>query len=129
MSSFGKLVSSISNNQRRERHFIFYPFSHKILSVLRILRFEGYIISFRFCLFNKTRYVEILLKNLDSTLVQNSFKLVSCCSSNLKYFSKKDLEKLSNKIGLIILSTPYGIFSDKKALLLKIGGKALFYIC
>jgi ribosomal protein S8 len=128
MTPFANFVSTLSNNQRRQRHVIFYPFANKILNVLYILRFEGYILSFRYCFFNKTKYVEIVLKNVDYAKLQNSLKLVSC-SSRLKYFSKKDLKKISNKIGLIILSTPYGIFSDRKAVFFSIGGKALFYIC
>lgn len=128
MSSFANFVSTISNNQRRQRHVIFYPFAKKFLSILYILRFEGYIISFRYCFFNKTKYIEILLKTVVNVKLQNSLKLISC-SSRLKYFSKKDLKKISNKIGVVILSTPYGIFSDRKAVFLSIGGKALFYIC
>jgi ribosomal protein S8 len=128
MISFANFVSTISNNQRRQKHVIFYPFAKKILNVLFILRFEGYILSFRYCFFNKTKFIEIILKNVDNVKLQNSFKLI-CCSSGLNYFSKKDLKKISNKIGLIILSTPCGIFSDRKALLLNVGGKALFFIC
>jgi ribosomal protein S8 len=128
MTCFANLVSTISNNRRRQRHVIFYPFTLKVLNVLGILRLDGYILSFRFCFINGKSFFEILLKNVDNVKLQNSFKLISC-SRRLKYFSKKDLKKTSNKIGLVILSTPLGIFSDRKAVLLNVGGKALFYVC
>lgn len=44
------------------------------------------------------------------------------------YFSNQDLWKFEKDLGLLILSTSYGVLTHKEALKKKIGGKALIYV-
>ena len=57
-----------------------------------------------------------------------SFEIVST-SSRAKHISKKDVWKFSNNVGVLVLSTPFGVLSDREAKLLGTGGKVLLYVC
>jgi small subunit ribosomal protein S8 len=97
-----------------------------ILEVVKILKTEGYISHFLFRETNGKRSLEIVLKNGNN--INSSISLVSR-PSVLKYFSKKDIWKLSTKIGIFVLSTPQGVLSDREAKIMGTGGKVLLYIC
>ena len=127
-TQIAKFVSAVKNSQRVQKGSLFWPCTKSILEIVRILKTEGYISHFKFSDVDKKKYVEVILKNYDSSKIRNSFTLVSR-PSLLKYFSKKDVWKFSTKVGILILSTPLGILSDREARMLRTGGKALLYVC
>jgi small subunit ribosomal protein S8 len=45
-----------------------------------------------------------------------------------KYSSVEDLPRILNGMGIVILSTPKGIISDKQARALNVGGEVLCYV-
>jgi small subunit ribosomal protein S8 len=120
-------VSAISNSQNSLKYSFFWPYSNIILDVLKILKKEGYISYFQICQKRKNKSFKIYLKQEISFGKSNKFKLISKPSLE-KHFSKKDLWKFSNNMGMLVLSTPFGILSDREAKLLGTGGKVLLYV-
>jgi len=119
-------LSAIANAQKRSNIFLFFPFSKKILNILNILKFHGFVSNYRLCFVKKRKHFEIFLKYH----IKNVKFIIALLSkpTQKKFISKKDIWKLSKKAGFFLLSTAQGIFSDKQACYLNIGGKILFYI-
>ncbi len=102
--------------------------SSQIVNFVSILKKEGYITHFQVCKNKEKDFFEIFLKRSDSVGRTNQFKVISKPSLE-KRFSKKDVWKFSTHIGMFILSTPFGILSDREAKLLGTGGEVLLYVC
>jgi len=49
-------------------------------------------------------------------------------TSKRVYIKSKDVKKVKSGLGLLILSTPKGIMTDKQARETKVGGEALFKV-
>jgi small subunit ribosomal protein S8 len=120
-------VSSISNVRNSLKYSFYWPCSKTILEILKILKKEGYIIHYQICTKKGKDFFEIFLKSGDRSGKYYRFKLISKPSLK-KHFSRKDVWKFSNNIGMFILSTPFGILSDRDAKLLGTGGKVLLYV-
>ena len=128
MNSFSKFISTICNNLTRKKFFFYFPFRKKILNLLKILRNEGLVSSFSYGFISTKQFFKINLRNVSSEKLRILLLLLSS-PSNLKFLSKKDLQKVSNKLGVIILSTSKGILTNKMATFYNIGGIALIYAC
>ena len=120
-SQIVNFVSAISN-AAKSPNILFWPRSKTIFEVLKILKKEGYITHFQVCKNKEKDFFEIFLKRSDSVGRTNQFKVISKPSLE-KRFSKKDVWKFSTHIGMFILSTPFGILSDREAKLLGTGEK------
>jgi len=120
-------VSAISNSQNSLRYSFFWPHSKVIFDILKILNKEGYISHFQICQKGKKKTFKIYLKHETSFGKTNKFKIISKPSLE-RHFSKRDVWKFSNNMGVLILSTPFGIISDREAKLLGTGGKVLLYV-
>jgi len=127
-SQIVNFVSAISNAQSTLKYSFFWPRTKTILEVLKILKKEGYVSHFRLCQVKKRAFFEIFLKPSHDSEKSNRFKLISKPSLD-KYFSKRDVWRFSTKVGIFILSTPFGILSDREAKSLCTGGKVLLYVC
>ena len=127
-SQIVNFVSAISNAAKSPNYSFFWPRSKTIFEVLKILKKEGYITHFQVCKNKEKDFFEIFLKRSDSVGRTNQFKVISKPSLE-KRFSKKDVWKFSTHIGMFILSTPFGILSDREAKLLGTGGEVLLYVC
>jgi small subunit ribosomal protein S8 len=127
MSSYQvvNFVSAISNAHNSLKYSFFCPRSKTILEVLKILKKEGYITHFQTQ--NDKESFKIFLKQGNGSEKSDRFKLMYKPSLK-KYFSKKEVWKFSNNIGMFILTTPFGILSDRDAKLLGTGGKVLLYV-
>ena len=115
-SQIVNFVSAISNAAKSPNYSFFWPRSKTIFEVLKILKKEGYITHFQVCKNKEKDFFEIFLKRSDSVGRTNQFKVISKPSLE-KRFSKKDVWKFSTHIGMFILSTPFGILSDRDCLL------------
>ena len=120
-------ASALSNAQKSLKNSFFWPRTKVILEILRILRKEGFVSHFKSCRYRGKESFEIFLKHSDDSETSKSFKLVSKPSLE-KYFSKNDVWKFSTNVGIFILSTPFGILSDREAKQLCTGGKVLLYV-
>jgi len=117
-----KLKNAISLNKK----FVFLPKNDFCINLIYLLYSEGFILSFY--LTNSKKRIKIFLKTESngSSIIKN-IKLIST-SSNNNYLKYNHLTKLTNGVGIIVLSTPYGLFTSNSCIKKKIGGIAICHI-
>lgn len=107
--------------------FVLVFYSKIILSILNILKNEGYIKDF-FLFFKKNKgYIFVYLKYFNNKSVIQVFKKISKPSSRV-YSGYKNLPKIMNGLGILILSTSKGIITDNSARILNVGGELICYV-
>jgi small subunit ribosomal protein S8 len=121
--SLVNLLVGIKTAQINKNLSINVKLSNLSLNVLQVLKEEGYIRDY----IKKDTCIEVLLKYKEFNPVIKNIYLVSTSGKKI-YYTYKDLHKVNNGLGILILSTSKGIMSSKKAFLLKIGGEVLFKV-
>jgi small subunit ribosomal protein S8 len=97
--------------------------SNFTLSILEVLKEEGYIRDF----IKNSNNIEVFLKYKDFNPTIKNIYLISS-SGRKVYYQYKNLHKINNGLGILILSTSKGVMSSKKAFTYKLGGEVLFKI-
>ena len=117
-----KLKNAISLNKK----FVFLPKNDFCINLIYLLYSEGFILSFY--LTNSKKRIKIFLKTESngSSIIKN-IKLISTPSNN-SYLKYNHLTKLTGGVGIIVLSTPYGLFTSNSCIKKKIGGIAICHI-
>ena len=121
------MITRIRNGQSARLTHVDVTYSNLHVAVLEVLKDEGFIKSF---------VKEEQRKNVSSLKVQLKYfqdagviKTISRISKPGKrvYYSIEDLKvnKFCNGLGIVILSTPRGVISDKNAVHHNVGGEAL----
>ena len=124
----GDLLTRIRNAQLRGRSTVATPSSRLRERVLEVLRDEGYIRGFAVVEKEGTRpEIEIELKYYEGRPVIQQLKRVSKPGRRV-YSAVKDLPRVSNGLGIAILSTPKGVMSDAAARTENVGGEILCHV-
>lgn len=120
------LITSINNAVQKNKTFSLIPTTVFHLKFLKVLFLEGFILSFNEN--SSKKFIKVYLKY--NTVGVASFKKIKILSkpSKIYYLSYNQLTKLTYGMGVIILSTKYGLLNHHECLKLKIGGQALCYI-
>jgi len=121
----GDMLTRIRNGQMARKSAIRTPASKFRASVLEVLKREGYIRDFHDDA-NAKGHPEIVieLKYFEGTPVISTIKRVS--KPGRRVYSKiGDLAKVSNGLGISVLSTPRGVLSDAEARAENVGGEVL----
>ncbi len=123
-----ELIINLKNAGTANKATLEVSFSKLKLAVVNLLAKEGYIagIKQKGEGVKKTLVLEVVYKN-DGTPKITDVKRVSKLSRRT-YFGYKDLLPVKYGHGIMVLSTPKGILTDKQARKEKIGGEALFKI-
>ena len=126
MNPLSNALSTIYNNEeRRKRECIIWPASKLIGMVLRVMQKNGYIGEFEFIDDGRAGKFRVQLLGR-----------VNKCGAIRPHYSVK-VEKLedwekrylpSRDIGILILTTPKGVISNKEAKELRTGGRLLAYV-
>ena len=126
MLLISKIILKLKNAISLNKKFIFLPKNDFCINLLYLLYSEGFILGFY--LTNSKNRIKIFLKTESngSSIIKN-VKLISTPSNN-HYLKYSHLTKLTNGIGIIILSTPYGLFTSNSCIKKKIGGVAICHI-
>ncbi len=122
------LIIQIKNASMTGKSSILVPYSNEKKAISLLLEKEGYIVSVA----EKGKKVK---KNLEITLAYKEdgdsriqgVKRISKPSRRL-YTKVKDIKKSKSSHGLMILSTPEGVCTDREALEKRAGGEMLFEI-
>ncbi|WP_202985175.1 30S ribosomal protein S8 [Blattabacterium cuenoti] len=94
----------------------------------KVLLQNGYILDFKITNNNQNiKIIKIALKYYKNTsVIQN---LIRISKPGLRKYTKyKNLPRVLNGLGIAIISTSYGILTDKQARKQKLGGEILCYI-
>ena len=128
----GDMLTRIRNGQRAHKSKIVSPSSKLRLSVLEVLKREGYIRDFNV---NETKIggpqIEIELKYHSDERVNDEgepvIKEISRVSKpGRRVYSKiADMPRVFNGLGISIISTPRGVMSDNEARAENVGGEIL----
>lgn len=121
----GDMLARIRNAQMRHKSSLKSPSSKLRLNVLDVLKREGYIRGFEQHEVAKgINEVKIELKYHEGEPVIQEMKRISKPGRRV-YSSIRDLPRVSNGLGISILSTPSGVLSDEEARKANVGGEVL----
>jgi len=121
----GDMLTRIRNAQMRRKTSVMTPGSTLRAHVLDVLKTEGYIRDYSTTEFDAGRTeFEIELKYFDGAPVIREIARVSKPGRRV-YASVKDLPRVSNGLGVAIVSTPKGVMADHDAREQNVGGEVL----
>jgi small subunit ribosomal protein S8 len=121
----GDLIARIHNAQMRSKPKVASPASKLRVSVLDVLKNEGYIRGYASVEHASGRSeLEIELKYFDGAPVIREISRVSKPGRRV-YASVKNLPRVNNGLGVAILSTPKGVMADHDARDANVGGEIL----
>lgn len=121
----GDMLTRIRNAQQRRKSTVTTPASKLRGRVLEVLTDEGYIRGYTRTDFDggKAEF-EIELKYYEGAPVIQKIARISKPGRRV-YTSVKDMPRVSNGLGIAILSTPRGVMSDTRARDENVGGELL----
>ena len=121
----GDMIARIHNAQMRNKSKVSTPASRLRLSVLDVLKSEGYIRGYASVEHSDGRSeLEIELKYFDGAPVIRAIERVSKPGRRV-YASVKNLPRINNGLGVAIVSTPKGVMADHEARDANVGGEIL----
>jgi len=121
----GDLIARIHNAQMRKKSKVSTPGSRLRVSVLDVLKSEGFIRGYAAVEHSDGRNeLEIELKYFDGEPVIREIERVSKPGRRV-YASVKALPRINNGLGVAILSTPKGVMADHEARDANVGGELL----
>ena len=120
----GDMLTRIRNAQMRKKTKVTTPGSRLRERVLDVLQAEGYIRGYSQLDDDGKAELEIELKYYDGQPVIREIERVSRPGRRV-YASVKNIPRVSNGLGVSILSTPKGVMSDAEARDQNVGGEVL----
>jgi small subunit ribosomal protein S8 len=121
----GDMITRIRNAQMRNKSKVSTPGSRLRVSVLDVLKSEGYIRGYATVEHSNGRTeLEIELKYFDGEPVIRDISRVSKPGRRV-YASVKALPRINNGLGIAIVSTPKGVMADHAARDANVGGEVL----
>ena len=121
----GDLIARINNAQMRKKPKVSTPGSRLRVSVLDVLKSEGFIRGYAKVDHADGRSeLEIELKYFDGQPVIRELSRVSKPGRRV-YVAVRNLPRVNNGLGISILSTPKGVMADHDARDANVGGELL----
>ena len=121
----GDLIARINNAQMRKKPKVSTPGSRLRVSVLDVLKNEGFIRGYAAVDHSDGRSeLEIELKYFDGEPVIREMSRVSKPGRRV-YVAVRNLPRINNGLGVAILSTPKGVMADHEARDQNVGGEIL----
>jgi len=121
----GDMIARIHNAQMRKKSKVSTPASRLRVSVLDVLKNEGFIRGYTSVEQEGGRHeIDIELKYFDGAPVIREISRISKPGRRV-YASVKALPRVNNGLGVAILSTPKGVMADRDARDANVGGEIL----
>ena len=121
----GDLIARINIAQMRKKPKISTPGSRLRVSVLEVLKNEGFIRGYTSVDHSDGRSeIEVELKYFDGQPVIREMSRVSKPGRRV-YVAVRNLPRINNGLGVAILSTPKGVMADHDARDANVGGEVL----
>ncbi|XVN41297.1 MAG: 30S ribosomal protein S8 [Rickettsia endosymbiont of Argas persicus] len=119
------MLTRIRNAYKSKLISVSFPSSKFKSSILEVLQKEGYIKDYTNIQKNNINHTEVTLKY--STSGEASIREIHKVSKPGKrvYSAIKDLKGYYNNMGVYVLSTPYGVMSDREAHIRNVGGEVI----
>lgn len=124
----GDMIARINNAQMRNKSKVSSPSSRLRVSVLDVLKSEGFIRDYAAVEHaNGRSELEIELKYFDGAPVIREISRVSKPGRRV-YASVRNLPRINNGLGVAIVSTPKGVMADHAARDANVGGEILLTV-
>ena len=124
----GDMIARINNAQMRNKPKVSSPTSRLRVSVLDVLKSEGFIRGYASVEHaNGRNELEIELKYFDGAPVIREISRVSKPGRRV-YASVRNLPRINNGLGVAIVSTPKGVMADHAARDANVGGEILLTV-
>ncbi|WP_278437321.1 30S ribosomal protein S8 [Leuconostoc lactis] len=122
------LLTRIRNANMAHRDVVEIPASKIKMSIVEILKSEGFVRDVEYIEDNKQGVIRVFLKyGEERNRVITGLKRIS--KPGLRKYAKADsLPKVLNGLGIAIISTSVGVITDKEARAKQIGGEVLAYV-
>jgi small subunit ribosomal protein S8 len=120
----GDMLTRIRNAQTRRRPSVTTPASKLRERVLEVLQSEGYIRGYSAIEIGGKNELQIELKYYEGEPVIQQIQRVSKPGRRV-YSGAKSIPRVSDGLGVSILSTPKGVMSDHEARTQNVGGEVL----
>ena len=121
----GDMLTRIRNGQMRGKSVVKVPASSMRGRVLNVLKDEGFIRAYeRHEQDNNKSEFEVQLKYHEGEPVIRTISRVSKPGRRV-YSSVRDFPRVSNGLGILIVSTPKGVMTDNQARAANVGGEVL----
>lgn len=117
------MLTRIRNAQMAGHEYVVFPKSNLKLSILNVLKDEGFIADFTEQKVGSKPEVQVTLKYFEGKPVIEKIKRISRPGLRV-YKSFKDFVKVPG-FGVAIVSTSQGVMSDKNAQASKVGGEII----
>lgn len=127
MDPIADMIIRIKNASDSKKESVVFTYSKIKVAILDLLQKEGFIKSFGKKGKKVVKFIEVGLAYEGKSPRVSGVKRVSKTSKRI-YLGWKDIKKVKNGLGTLVLSTPKGIMTDKMAKQEKVGGEALFEI-
>lgn len=125
--SVSNLIISLKNASKAGKASITAPYSKLSESILEVLKKEGYISDLEKKGKKIDKQIDVVLKYVDGKPAILDVKRISKFSRRI-YKGVKDIRPVRTGYGMLVLTTPKGILSDREAKKASVGGEALFEI-
>ena len=120
----GDMLARIKNSLLRNHKKVQLPSSKFKVKIAEVLKNEGYIIDYKVSEDEKKPSLEIELKYNYGSPVISSIQRVSKPGRRI-FSSAESLPKVSNGLGIAIISTPKGVMTDQDARKNQVGGEII----
>ena len=119
-------LTRIRNAQMAQHRIVEIPASNLKKRITEILYDQGYILKYKFEDDNKQGLIKIALKYDVATKQPAIRSLDRISRPGLRHYAQPaDIKKVSNGLGIAILSTSKGVLTDKQAKANNVGGEVL----
>src|SRR3990167_8076236 len=118
------MLTRIRNAQAMGIKTITMPYSNVKNDMLKVLQDEGYVGQYEVISNGNKKNISVELKYFQARPVIDSIKRISKPSLRV-YRSCNDLPTVRGGFGIVIVSTPKGVMSDRAARAQQVGGEVL----
>jgi small subunit ribosomal protein S8 len=124
------MLTKVRNASSARHEKVDVPASKMKIEIVKIFKNEGYIKNFKLLEDKKQGSVRIFLKyEADQTRTPVIRGITRISKPGLrKYAGKKDMPRLFNGMGTVIVTTSRGVLTDRKAREQGVGGEIVCYI-
>nr|WP_267517330.1 30S ribosomal protein S8 [Borreliella garinii] len=123
--SVGDMLTKLRNASRVKHGSVDLKMSNMNKSILNILKEEGYIKDFSFLEKEGITFIKVLLKyDNKRNPVINKIEAISTPGRKI-YSSYKNMPRIKNGYGILIISSSKGVITGKEAKDKKIGGELI----
>jgi small subunit ribosomal protein S8 len=127
VDTISQLINGLKVSNLAKKDIVTFPYSKFKEAILTTLEKEGYVKSFSKKGKKVIKTLEVELAYVEGKSKIEGVQQVSKNSRRL-YFKSDEVHGVRNGYGLLVMTTPKGIMTDRQARKEKVGGEALFKI-